>query len=143
MATTQHIYEGEGNPNGVITDAALGSHYIDMAEGYAYQVTAPANDPHPCYWARLSFADPVAVDAFASEELRVYAVEQEFIVPDATTLVFDRDEFGELWTSQPVTVEQGAWHLATDGPVLLVLRRTQTDGWLAEVSPLHLAPHPV
>lgn len=29
MAAVQHVYMGQGDPNGVITDAAVGSHYID------------------------------------------------------------------------------------------------------------------
>jgi len=48
MATVQHVYRGAGDPNGVITDAEVGSHYIDDASYGAWLATYV--DGGQTYW---------------------------------------------------------------------------------------------
>jgi len=144
MATTQHIYTGEGDPNGVITDAAVGSHYIDNLNAQFYQVGAAAENGYPAYWVRLQIASLVEFADIVSAEYVVWPGERQVLLTQATVLVFEQANFSELYASQPLTYEDGAWRTETSGPALLKIQRTQNEGgWLAEIIPMHFGSLPV
>lgn len=53
MAAVQHVFEGAGDPNGVVLVASLGAHFIDQAAGLAWTCVSPGVDGgEPAVWTR-------------------------------------------------------------------------------------------
>lgn len=53
MAAVQHVYSGDGDPNGVVLVASLGAHYIDLAASLAWTCVSAGEDGGAnAVWAR-------------------------------------------------------------------------------------------
>lgn len=53
MAAVQHVFEGAGDPNGVVLVASVGAHYIDQVAGLAWTCVSPGVESGaPAVWTR-------------------------------------------------------------------------------------------
>lgn len=102
MATVQHIYLGDGDPNGVVTTAAPGSHYIDQTLGEPW-LCADAPSGEDAYWVQLQRAGTWTVGATFTTSPGA----DRFVVQSSCTITFEWG--GEVYSNVEPTRVGDAW----------------------------------
>lgn len=138
MAAVQHVYQGEGEPNGVITDAAVGSHYIDRLTYSVWQAIA---DEGETGWklmadggALMAIAEPQTVHTFNADYVGAQVFEWD------VTLQFEAS--GTLLSNVQMTVESGLPTYVTTESCLVEVRPIYSGGRLVIITPVFAPVNP-